>query len=69
MRFLLSLYDICLWLAVTTIILLLTSELLIHWPLLSIRIIIDNRRLQLAAIGCGLGFSVAVAMQILFRIF
>jgi hypothetical protein len=64
MIFPLSLSDISLWLAVTAIILLITSELLYSLPEISARIMIDKKRLRLAALGVGLGFLVTVAMRV-----
>lgn len=64
MIFPLSLSDISLWLAVTAIILLITSELLYSLPEISARIMIDKKRLRLAALGVGLSFLVTVAMRV-----
>jgi hypothetical protein len=64
MIFPLSLSDISLWLAVTAIILLIASELLCSLPDYSARIMIDKKRLRLAALGVGLSFLVTVAMRI-----
>lgn len=64
MNFPLSLLDISLWLAVTAIILLVTSELIYSLPEISARIIIDKKRLRLVALGCGLGFLVTVVMRV-----
>ena len=64
MIFPLSLSDISLWLAVTAIILLITSELLYSLPEYSARVMIDKKRLRLVAIGVGLGFMVTVVMRI-----
>ena len=64
MIFPLSLSDISLWLAVTAIILLTTSELLYSSPDFSARIAVDRQFLRMAAIGCGLGFLVTVVMRI-----
>lgn len=64
MSFSLSLSDISLWLAVTAIILLITSELLYSLPEVSARIMIDKKRLRLVALGCGLGFLVTVLMRV-----
>jgi hypothetical protein len=64
MIFPLSLSDISLWLAVTAIILLITSELLYSLPEISARIMIDKKRLRLAALGVGLCFLVTVAMRV-----
>lgn len=64
MSFPLSLSDISLWLAVTAIILLITSELLYSQPDYSARIMIDKKRLRLAALGVGLAFLVTVVMRV-----
>ncbi|MBN1244248.1 hypothetical protein JXA31_01480 [Candidatus Bathyarchaeota archaeon] len=64
MSFPLSLSDISLWLAVTAIILLLTSELLYSLPEISARLVIDKKRLRMAALGVGLGFLVTVVMRV-----
>jgi hypothetical protein len=63
MIFPLSLTDISLWLAVTAIILLVTSELLASLPEYSSRILIDKTRLRFASLGCGLGFLVTVVLR------
>jgi hypothetical protein len=68
MIFPLTLSDISLWLAVTAIILLMTSELIYSVPAISARLMIDNRRLRIVALGCGLGFLVTVMMRI-FQLF
>ncbi len=60
----LTLSDISLWLAVTAIILLITSELLYSLPEISGRIMIDKTRFRLVALGCGLGFLVTVVMRV-----
>jgi len=64
MNFPLSLSDVSLWLAVTAIILLITSELLYSLPEISARIMIDKKRFRLVALGCGLGFLVTVVMRV-----
>ena len=65
MIFPLSIDDISLWLAVTAIILLITSELLFASPGYSMRVVLDKRLLRMCAIGCGLGFLVTVVMRIM----
>ena len=60
----LSLSDVSLWLAVTAIILLITSELLYSLPEISARIMIDKTRFRLVALGCGLGFLVTVFLRV-----
>jgi Ni,Fe-hydrogenase I cytochrome b subunit len=64
MNFPLSLSDISLWLAVTAIILLITSELLFSMPYYATHVRIEKQRLRLVALGCGLGFMVTVVMRI-----
>jgi len=64
MNFPLSLSDIGLWLAVTTIILLITSELLLSMPEYAAHVRIEKKRLRLVALGCGLGFIVMVVMRV-----
>ena len=65
MIFPLSLSDISLWLAVTAIILLTTSELLYSSPGFSARIAVDKQFLRMVAIGCGLAFFVTVVMRMM----
>ena len=64
MIFPLSLSDIGLWLAVTAIILLITSELLYSLPEFSAHIVVDKKRFRLVALGCGLGFLVTVVLRV-----
>jgi Ni,Fe-hydrogenase I cytochrome b subunit len=64
MYFPLSLSDISLWLAVTAIILLVTSELLYSSPEYAARVMIDKKLLRLIALGCGLAFLVTVVMRV-----
>jgi len=64
MNFPLSLSDISLWLAVTAIVLLITSELLYSLPEYSARIMINKKRLRLVAIGVGLAFLATVVMRV-----
>jgi hypothetical protein len=64
MNFPLSLSDISLWLAVTAIILLITSELLYSLPEYSARIMINKKRLRLVAIGVGIAFLATVVMRV-----
>jgi hypothetical protein len=61
----LSSSDISLWLAVTAIILLTTSELLYSLPEYAARIGVNRQFLRMAAIGCGLGFLVTVVMRVM----
>jgi hypothetical protein len=65
MIFPLSSSDTSLWLAVTAIILLITSELLYASPGYSARVAIDRHLLRMAAIGRGLCFFVTVIMRIM----
>ena len=65
MLFPLSVSDIGLLLAVLAFILLITSELIASLPEYSKRIMIDKKRLRLAAFGCGLAFMVTVIMRII----
>ena len=60
---LLSLWDVGLWLAVTSLILILTSEILISSPRYGGHFKIDKTRLRLAALGCGLGFLLTVLVR------
>ncbi len=64
MNFPLSLSDISLWLAITAIILLITSELLYSSPEYSARIAINKKLLRLVALGLGIGFLATVVMRI-----
>jgi len=64
MQFPLSLSDISLWLAITAVILILTSELLCSSPKYSVYFRIEKKRLRLAALGCGLAFLTTVVMRI-----
>ena len=64
MNFPLSTSDVGLWLAITALILLITSELLYSLPQYSARILIEKKTLRLVAVGSGLGFLVTVAMRI-----
>jgi hypothetical protein len=65
MIFPLSSSDISLWLAVTAVILLTTSELLYSSPDYSARIAVNRQFLRMAAIGCGLAFFVTVVMRVM----
>jgi hypothetical protein len=60
----LSVSGLSLWLAVMTIILLITSELLYSSPGFSARVSVDKRLLRFLGIACGLGFLVTVAMHV-----
>jgi hypothetical protein len=59
----LTLLDISLWLATTSIILLITSELIATSQEYSTRILIQKTRLRFAAIGCGLAFFITVVFH------
>jgi len=64
MQFPLSTDDISLWLAITAIMLLITSELLITTTGQLGNIAINKKRLRLAAIALGIGFMVTVIIRI-----
>lgn len=64
MRFPLSVSDIGLWLAITALILLITSELLYSLPEYSARLAIEKKGLRTLALGCGLGFLVTVVVRV-----
>ena len=64
LRFPLSTSDIGLWLAVTAIILLVTSELLSSSTGRLGNIAIEKKRLRLIALALGIGFMVTVVMRI-----
>ncbi|MGD6807580.1 MAG: hypothetical protein ACQCN4_11550 [Candidatus Bathyarchaeia archaeon] len=64
MIFPLSVSDIGLWLAITALILIVTSELLYSSPNLAPRIILNRRILRLFAVGCGFGFMLTVLMRV-----
>ena len=60
MYFPLSIENVGLWLAVTAVILILTSEVLFSSPKYSVHFKVEKKRLRLAALGCGLAFLVTV---------
>jgi len=64
MNFPLSTSDISLWLAVTAIILLVTSELLSSSTGYSRNIAIEKKRLRLVALALGAGFMITVVMRV-----
>jgi len=64
MIFPLSLYDLSLWLAAMSIILLATSELLYYASEFYEKFIINKELLRWIAIGCGLAFAVTVVMHV-----
>lgn len=63
MQFPLSFSDIILWLAITAIILLATSELISPYYGKT-NLLIDKGRLRLAALGVGIVFIVCILTQI-----
>lgn len=64
MVFPLTLSDISLWLAVVTIVLLITSEMLYYSPSFSARLLLDRKVLRFLAVGCGVAFGVTVLMRV-----
>ena len=65
MNFPLSTSDVGLWLAITAIILLVTSELLTSSPTTYLSdIVIERTRLRLVAIGVGMAFMFTVLLRI-----
>jgi hypothetical protein len=64
MRFPLSISDIGLWLAVTAIILLVTSELLSSSTGKLGNVAVEKKRLRIAALTLGLGFMATVVLRI-----
>ena len=64
MDFPLSLLDISLWIAVTAIILLITSELLAPYSDSFGDFVIDKERLRLAALFLGVAFMVTVIIRV-----
>jgi len=64
MRFPLSISDIGLWLAVTAIILLVTSELLSSSSGRLGNVAVEKKRLRIAALALGLGFMATVVMRV-----
>jgi VIT1/CCC1 family predicted Fe2+/Mn2+ transporter len=56
--------DISLWLAVTAIILLITSELLFTSTGTLGNIVINKKRIRLIALGLGLAFLATVVMRV-----
>jgi hypothetical protein len=67
MRFPLSLWDISLWIAVTAIILLVTSELLSPYSDYFGDFVIDKTRLRLAAFALGVAFMCTVILHAITR--
>jgi hypothetical protein len=68
MAFLFTISDLSLWLAITAIILIVTSEVLYTLPDVLGRITINRNRFRFAALGCGVAFLVTVMLHI-FNIF
>jgi hypothetical protein len=64
MRFPLSVSDIGLWLAVTAIILLVTSELISSSTGLLGNVAVEKKRLRLLALMVGMGFMGTVIMRV-----
>ncbi len=64
MQFPLSVSDIGLWLAVTAIMLLITSELISTSTGPLGNVAIDKKRLRIIALALGLGFMATVIMRI-----
>lgn len=64
MRFPLSVSDIGLWLAVTAIILLVTSELLSTSTGSLGNVAVDKKRLRIIALALGLAFMATVVIRI-----
>jgi VIT1/CCC1 family predicted Fe2+/Mn2+ transporter len=65
LRFPLSISDIGLWLAVTAIILLITSEILTSSTGRLGNVAIQKQRLRLAALALGIAFMATVVMRVL----
>ena len=66
MNFPLSMSDISLWLAVTAIILLITSELLYTATGYAGNITIEKKRLRLAALALGAAFMITVIIRVFY---
>ncbi len=64
MNFPLTVSDIGLWLAVTAIILLITSELISSSTGTLGNVAIEKRRLRFVAIALGIGFMATVVMRV-----
>ena len=60
MRFPLSLYEISLWIAVTTIVLLTTSEVLLPWLEETTNVAIHKKHFRLVALLLGATFALIV---------
>ncbi len=64
MNFPLNLSDISLWLAITAIIVLITSELLYSYPKVAARIPINKKILRMCGLGVGLAFLATVVLRV-----
>lgn len=64
MRFPLGLWDISLWIAVTAILLLITSELLAPYSDYFGDFVIDKTRIRLAALLLGATFMITVLIRV-----
>jgi len=64
MNFPLTLSDISLWLAITAIIVLITSELLHSSPKISTRTPINLELLRMTGLGLGIAFLITVIMRV-----
>ena len=64
MNFPLAFSDISLWLAITAIIVLITSELLHSLPKISARTPVNLKLLRMAGLGLGLAFLATVVMRL-----
>jgi len=60
----LSASEISLWIAVTALILLVTSELIYASSDFASRTLVDKKRLRYAAIGMGLAFLATVVIRV-----
>ena len=63
MRFPLTIWDISLWIAVTAIILLITSELIAPYSSFLGDFVIEKTRLRLAAIVLGVAFIFSTILR------
>ena len=65
MNFPLTLWDISLWIAVTAIILLVTSELLAPYSDIFGDFVIEKTRIRLTALALGAAFMATVALRVI----
>ena len=65
MNFPLSVSDVGLWLAITAIILLMTSEFLSSPTRYTTDVLVERSRLRLVALGVGIAFAFTVIARIL----